>query len=370
MGNSLDHDLAMSIDAYYAGEDRAGIRACERALSKSPPFHVENNIRQNYIFYMPNLSDLEGVSLIDLNIPPYNPGWGVFNPTLISKDGGHWVLIRSANYEIVNGKYDIKESSNGTIYTRYQLVELDDKDQIKSIEKIESEPYEKSGFPADGIEDIRIFQIKDKFMLSGTIRNMVPYTDKARIALADFDIKEKRIYNLKLFDSPVSADKHEKNWMPILGTQEPEWLYECNNDGWTDVVGWNGTQLNLISRHKAPSISSSFRGGGQLVKVGDHYYAVIHEIVILHDGRRNYVHRFVKFNSRMGIEDFSIPFFLKHKHTIEFVSGFAFNENTEEFRVTFGFMDKEAWMVKFSLSFLKEFMDIRHEVLGEKVSLF
>jgi len=370
MINPIEYDLALSINSYYVGEERSGLRSCERGLLSNPPYHIENNLKQNYTFYMPKLADLEGVTFVDLNIPPYNPGWGVFNPTLIQKDLGHYVLVRNANYEIVDGRYHIKDSSNNTIYTRYQLLSLNEKDEIESISSIDSEPYEKSNFPADGIEDVRLFKIDHQYYVSGTIRNMLPYTDKARIAVGKLNVERSFMHDIKLLESPVSHDKHEKNWMPILGSECPEWLYECNNGGWTDVIQYKDGSLNIISRNLAPNISKSFRGGGQLVKVGDSYFAIVHEVVILHDSRRNYFHRFVKFNSRMAIEDYSIPFFLKEKHTIEFVSGLAFDDMTETFRITFGIMDREAWICKLSLSFLNDFMRVRHEVMNEKKNLF
>jgi len=368
MADKFEHSISLSIHCYYMNETKAGIRACEKALLDGTPWGVENNIKSNYIFYMPLLEDIVNPEFFEVSIPPYKPKWSLFNPTVLLDNDKYLLLVRSSNYEIVDGRYVMVDNDND-IQTQYKMITMDSNGRFSDLKSISSPKYEKSNFPADGLEDLRIFTRANKYYVSGTIRNMIPYTNMARIAYCELDIKTGNLGEPIFLESPISKDRHEKNWMPIIGSESGEFLYQLNESGWTSVIAVEGKDVSIVSQNKAPAIASGFRGGSQVVPVDDGHICCIHEVCIVPGGARNYYHRFIRLDNRFRITDISIPFFLKHRQDIEFVAGMAFNKKEREYIVTFGIKDRSAWVVKLDEQSMDYLFDYRSKILTEERGL-
>jgi hypothetical protein len=85
----------------------------------------------------------------------------------------------------------------------------------------------------------------------------------------------------------------------------------------------------------------TYRGGSQVVKVGDTYVYLIHSVAFANN-RRYYMHRFVKMGSDLKIQRISPLFTLHDRVTIEFCAGMCYNG--VELVMTYGVEDCEAYI--------------------------
>lgn len=358
-----EFDFNIGINAFYSGEFKSGLRSTEKLLHKNTGWKVENNVRCNQTYYLPKISDHSGVQVFKISVPFLGDNFSSFNPTIIKWREKILVLVRHSNYVIVNGRYIINDPKR-IIHTKYSACIYDIDLCLTEIRFLENEYYEKSQFPADGIEDIRLYYEGTQLMGSGTIRNLMPYYDKAKIAKVKIDLDNNRVSVPEILSSPYPGERHEKNWMPILGSNPIKWLYSCGENGRTTLIAETNNTTYVCSENPAPEISRNFRGGSQLVTLQDgNLLCIIHEVCIFSNGVRNYVHRFVLFNNECQLLDYSLPFFLSNDRTIEFVAGLCLNN--DDILITYGYMDKEAYIMKISLENVIKMINYRKEFMHE-----
>jgi hypothetical protein len=361
MGERWDHDLALSVHSYYQNEIKCGIRACERGLSYETPYSVENRFRSNYSFYIQCLGENYDVEFSKLIIPNIPDGYVIFNPSIINYDNSILVFIRTSNYTIKEGKYIFQDRG---VDTFYYWGELNKKGEIINPRIISGPDYQKSHYPVNGIEDIRLYRVDDQLHGSGTVRNMAPYSEKAYIATVRFDPGKSHFHDMKVMKTPNGSNIHEKNWMPIIGPGH-RWLYNCYDNGSIRSIDDKG---QWTTEHKSNYVFRGFRGGSQLIPYREGYLGVIHELYIKNDGGRCYSHRFVRFSNDLNIQDYTLPFFIKERFGIEYVAGIIVKDENS-ILLSFGIMDKEAWIVRISKNTINHLFDVRHEVMDEDCSI-
>jgi len=351
---SLEHNLQLSIHSYYVGEMGAGFRSCERILnSEEAADHIKYNTLQNLMFYIKPISSYFDVKYTYLDCRPAHSGWTLFNPTIINHDEGFLVLVRSSNYIIDNnGRYIIPREDGDLIRTEYVKVILDKNYNIIKQNLIKLNHYDKTNYPVDGLEDLRVFKIKNSYYVSGTIRNKYPYDGICRIGVAPYHIDSDEIGEIRVLD--LSNNCHEKNWMPIENDHLPKWLYQSNVNNETKIIN---EDLSFSSVRCNFPAAKNFRGGSQLIKIKNNYYCLIHEVVAV-DNKRIYCHRMVEWDSNLNMTRISKIFSLKENRSIEFSAGMCFDGSN--INITFGLKDKEAYLASFSYENLESLFDFNH----------
>lgn len=335
--------------AYYAGQHAAGRRAGERLARMPMEAGMEAIYRRNRTWYTELLGDvMSGVRLERIECEPAHEGWSLFNPTVVWSDG--WLVnVRSSNYRIVDGQYVMPDADKGVIRTENLLLYA--RPQRWGV------AYEKTDYPVDGLEDVRLNVVDNRLVLSATVRNMAGHDGTCRIATATLCPIECRCGPLTC---PITADgHHEKNWMPIFG--RAEWIYACSVNGRTATVRLDDGAWAVTHHAEAPHVAAQFRGGSQLVPVGDgRWLAIVHEVAE-DGGRRIYEHRFVVFNESADwrIESISQPFAFREPRAIEFCAGLAIHG--DDLVATFGVRDAEAWIARFSV---RDALDIVRDAWG------
>jgi hypothetical protein len=336
----IEHLHAVATHAYYCGELDAGRRACERLLRHELPPGMERIVRRNRTWYTHRLEELASTRFIRLDAETYT-GWSLFNPSIVATDAGWVCNVRSSNYRIVNGCYEMPAADNGVIRTENVLLYLADDFVTRSAVRV-LQDYERTDFPVDGLEDIRLNVVDGQKLLSATVRNFAPHDGTCRIATTSL--------SGTIVCPPTEPGRHEKNWMPILG--RAEWLYACHNAGHVATVREDGGYWQVTNHAAAPYLARGFRGGSQLVPVGNgHWLALVHEVAEddTEGGRRIYEHRFVKFDEGAGwaIAGVSPPFSFMEPRAIEFAAGLA--RKGDRIVASFGLRDAEAWLVEMTL---------------------
>jgi hypothetical protein len=167
-----------------------------------------------------------------------------------------------------------------------------------------------------------------------------------RIGTATAAIHAQQFSGLEVHDT--ESGQHEKNWMPILGQRK--WLYSCHMNGKVATATPEDGRWAIELWADAPPIARGFRGGSQLVDVGDGLHlALVHEVAHDKDGRRTYEHRFVAFDSSdWSISAISPAFAFRETRAIEFAAGLA--HRVGQLVASFGVRDCEAWLVEMRLS--------------------
>jgi len=333
--SDVEHLHQLAVHAYYVGEHDVGRRACERLLAEPLPPERESLVRRNRTYYTRRLDELVECSHQRINIDPAHPGWTVFNPSIVARDGDLDVVVRSSNYRCIDGRYVMPDEDSGRIRTESFLLRWDD---IREPRRIVGD-YPRSDFVVDGLEDCRLNVIDGRLRISATVRNHADYDGLARIAEADNAGVVQR-----MLPEPRPG-RHEKNWMPILGREE--YLYSCHESGRVLTVAAEGDRWAIRERGTSPLLARGFRGGSQLVPVGGGWLAVIHEVSD-DDGRRTYEHRFVWFDAEFSIVSASPPFAFREPRTIEFAAGLAVMGDAVV--VSYGVRDEEAWIVSLDYS--------------------
>jgi predicted GH43/DUF377 family glycosyl hydrolase len=343
----LEHLHQLAVHAYYAGELDAGRRACERLLGMELTPEKERLVRRNRSWYTQTIDALVGCKMRLFAVEPATDGWSAFNPTIVSHDDGYLAIVRSSNYRIVDGQYVIPPADGQKIRTANILLRLDENlDEWGFPSTLPPPLYPKSDYHVEGLEDCRLNVIDGEIRVSATVRNWAGRDGTCRIATATLLQHMGSLIDASMIDEPVKG-RHEKNWMPIVGTGA--FLYSCWDDGRVATVRRDGWAWVVEHHAESPAIARGWRGGSQLVDLGDgRWLALVHEVAD-DAGGRIYEHRFVLFNDdEWRIVGWSPAFAFREKRTIEFAAGMA--RRGDQLVATFGVRDAEAWMAEMSVA--------------------
>lgn len=340
----IEHLQALAVHAYYAGEIQTGRRACDRLLSMPLPPEVEMQTRSNRLWYQPRLDELADCRFVRIDVEPAHEGWSLFNPSILAHGDELLAVVRSSNYRIVDGRYEIPPADGNVIRSESLLARYTPDLTLRDCRGIRRPDYPATDFPVDGLEDCRLRHTRTGIGVSATIRNAAPYDGRCRIATADLDVCQSSLDGLVILDS-LSTQEHEKNWMPLEGgPHHGGWLYAASYRGHVVTVDSDPSLAGAYLMHQrgpAPLIAKEFRGGGQAIAFRNGYLAVIHEVAAL-DGRRAYEHRFLWFDNALTLQRMSQPFAFREPRAIEFAAGLAAMGN--RIVVSFGVRDAEAWL--------------------------
>lgn len=350
----IDHLHALAAHAYYCGEHDLGRRACERLLRHELPEHLEPLVRRNRTWYTQRLDELCLTKFVQIDVEPALSGWSLFNPSVVARGESLLVNVRSSNYRIVGGRYVMPDDDNGVIRTINMLVEYRADLSRQASPVIVKTEYERSGYPVDGLEDVRLNVVGNDLVASATVRNWSGQDGTCRIGLCEILPASGGTLGLRC---PDTADgQHEKNWMPISGRRA--WVYACSHQGQTCVVEEEYGRWLVEVAAKAPAVARSFRGGSQLVAIGDgKWLAIVHEVAHEASGARIYEHRFVRFDEPAGwkIDAISPPFAFRELRAIEFAAGLAYLGGN--LVASFGVRDAEAWLCEMPLAEVVELLE-------------
>ena len=282
------------------------------------------------------------------------PSWPQFNPSIAVNDdevGGFAMVVRTANYHLVDGRYHfLDESGNPTseriVQTRNYFVSLDAELTPTDVREIR----DRSGRATHatnvlGLEDYRLFRWRDGWWAVATSRDSNP-SAMARVLLLELDSQAHDAVDVvSAVELPApSPTRHEKNWAPfVTDGGELQLMY-----GWDPlrVLRWDGELHECeVEQDTGSQTSREWRGSSQGVRLENGWLFVVHEVLQLATGRR-YTHRFVVLADE-GRVSYSAQFSLTST-PIEFATGLAVRRG--EVVVSFGVNDALAALVIAPLS--------------------
>jgi tetratricopeptide (TPR) repeat protein len=261
--------------------------------------------------------------------------WPQFNPSIAANpEGGFSLVVRSANYELLDSGNYLILTDDDVIRTVNYLARLDDDLQVRDVRAISED-----AIPAQpdalvrGAEDCRLFWWAGQQWLTATRRDQRP-DGACQMTLAR--VERGRAESLEPLEL-VQQDRHEKNWMPFVVGDELHFVYSCHP---FTVLRWRPDTGSLaeVARTPTPPVMAGLRGGSQGVPVGESHLFVVHEA---HDddGMRSYSHRFLLMDRRLQPAGIS-PRFSYTDSGIEFCAGAA--RSGDDLVMSFGIGDRVA----------------------------
>ena len=277
---------------------------------------------------------------------PVDPLRKSMNPSISSHpDGGFVCLVREVNYRYENGDY-IRPDGSPAIKTNYTVHRIDDDLGILGSWPLDDtvirvdEPL----FPVHGIEDLRLFHAEGTWYASGTVRQHRAdgICQIMLVTVRGLDEGGPRLETPTLLPL-MSPRRHEKNWMPVVG-RGLTWVWGVEPTVLLRLDPVTGTLMPSRSARGA----STLRGGSQVIRWGEGWLAVVHDVVSAHLGiGREYRHRFVRWDDGFEHLEISNPFRLGDDPLgLEFCAGLAATSSGTLVMST-GIADQSAELIEF-----------------------
>ena len=293
--------------------------------------------------------------------------WALTNPSVVVVDGEIIVNLRAVEYTLIHSDKTQKYWSRWGPLTYCHAENMAALKTINFLcrlnkETLEVEKYAKidtSKFDIPpvwefhGLEDCRLANWDGKLYGIGVRRDVKP-NGEGRMQYQEIDYSfEGESYAKEVsrnrIQAPIDLASYcEKNWMPIL--EMPDHFVKWSNP--TEVVRANkdGSSVQTRLGSKFISIGTDIRGGTQLIKWGEGWLAITHELELMRAqndfGYKDsfYFNRFVYWNSNFEIEKTSDSFsFIDAR--IEFVTGMDHLDD-DNVIATFGAADSGGFVTR------------------------
>ncbi len=397
-----DYDFVyeLTVLAWYLKDIKLGQLSCEWMLnSKIVPYYKKSGVLHDMIFYVPCLSDLAHIDVVELFVNKTNstifnnhPKHNLSNPSIVLKADGNYLLnVREVSYY-----YDLDYNEyiyDGTINTINHMTELTDeklnnmittkKNNLlnSKIIKFESDDlFTKYPTSIPGFEDLRLVELNGIIWTVGTARITNP-TDTNEIVLSRLNSAYEMdlVLRLKVRWPTAEMEKNtwcQKNWVPFVKDNELYILYSSDEMIILKPDLETG-ECEIVNRTKDQEHDYSlYRGGSQVIKIDTGYLYLIHQIGNNETDHKNkdnnetiwrryYYHRFVYMDNNYKITKIS-PLFYLIKKSIEFVSGMTLDTSGKNILITLGVEDRQAYLVRIAKNDVLSMLTLHDEIKNIK----
>lgn len=298
----------------------------------------------------------QGGKLAPLAIPHT---FGGMNPSVfIDPDGDILVNVRVVNYILYHSENKqrfpsqwgplayLHPEKDQRLITENYLVRLNSDLVMTDCTKVEMLKLHEPIWEFVGLEDARLVYWDDYYLIGvrrDTTTNGVGRMELSKIELdkENWIVKE---VDRKRIPAPAPDNSYcEKNWMPVL--DRPYHFVKWNSP--VEVVEFDGTQTKQVSLRQGVQPSKDQRGGSQLIKWGNCYISITHEVDLfknyLNQKDGIYRHRLCVYDDQLNLVGLSKEFsFLDFR--IEFCVGIA--EYEGDLLVSFAVADNAAFVLR------------------------
>jgi predicted GH43/DUF377 family glycosyl hydrolase len=255
-------------------------------------------------------------------------GWHPTNPSVCRHNDEIWCVVRTVNYELDQGHYEI-DDPNGVIRTENYIGRLSaEYELIEPHLMRDLDPSERYTSRVVGYEDVRIVSLGESLAASATVCDRDPDGRCliAQLRLDDGDVRRAVVQ--------PSNQPHEKNWMPLAVDGALTWIYSLDP-----------TAILPGPLHACPFALDHLRGGAAIAIDGK-YLCVMHEVAKTDEGRA-YAHRFVLLDSEFRVIRISEAWVFAH-YGVEFCAGIV--QDGDDLILSYGVEDREAWVARVSMA--------------------
>lgn len=317
----LDYENTILHYWVYPNDTLSGGKICVEYINKSS--HSEDNVYNNLDFYMQNLGK-EG-KIKNLNLPLFDNYIGS-SSSIVELNNKLYVNLRYVNYRIQNdGSYMMYDNgtynNHNNVRTKNAFINMDNEYNISTIDikfiDNELKDLEKLDSGIRGVEDLRLFNFKDKIYYTGTTREYSYKKDINRIVFGEYDYNNLKLINNKKLKPPTETDC-EKNWIPI----------NHKNEKILFVYKWHPLQigeldennkLSITITNDTPKFFKHYRGSSPFVEYKNQLWCITHGVK--YSTPRKYYHQFVVLDKETyKVIKYSVPFYFS-EYTIEYCIG-------------------------------------------------
>jgi predicted GH43/DUF377 family glycosyl hydrolase len=300
-------------------------------------------------------------------------GTGLMNPSIfIDTDGTIMCILRHINYTLYHAENEqrfpsiwgplsyLHPEKDQRLVTTNFLCKLDDELNITHFCQIDTSLLDVPElWTFVGEEDARLIKWNKKYYAMG-VRRDTTTNGQGRMELSEIKIDKKNwtakeVSRIRI-PAPIDENSYcEKNWMPIA--DRPYHFVKWTSP--TEVVKTfpdlppRCEQVSEVNGIQSPTDQ---RGGSQVIRWGNHYIAITHEVVLFSNYMKQkngtYRHRFCVWDDDfklVGLSPDSLSFL---NGQIEFCAGAAKYKN--DLLITFGFQDNAAFVLQMPGSLVDE----------------
>jgi len=272
------------------------------------------------------------------------------NPSIQRVSRGYIVNVRTVNFERNANctRYESREG-DGIVKTRNILLRL--------TRTLEPEPDEMSVDVPDnaidyksrrdvlGLEDARLVLANDAHKtrwLTATVYGTLSDMNTPTMFLSRLDLQGRVVFVRRL--QGYMEHLCQKSWLPFFDGHQLKCVYGYHP--YTVILSINTDTAHVhVSRQVAqPFNVSRFRGSGGPVFAHGCAYVMVHEVIWFGD-LRIYTHRLIEFDERTWLIRRVTPSFCFRHVGVEYAAGMTLMHDNKGLIATFGFDDREAWLV-------------------------
>lgn len=325
---------------------------------------------QNLVEYCVDKGGLIKPLLVD---PKDLIGPSLTNPSVYNDNGQLRVNIRNVNYALYHAeksKYQhtwgplvhIHREDDVSLTTNNFIANLDDDGNITEYKRVETSRLDvPPKWEFVGLEDARLVRWFGKLYQIG-VRRDTDTTGVGRMEMSHVVGTEvvDELTEISRFRIPAPGKNDsycEKNWMPII--DQPNRFVKWSNP--IEVVEVDPERKSCKTIHLGDKVlpgHKDWRGGSQVVPIGDFYYCLVHEtdLWFTETQRKDavYRHRFIVWDRDWNLVEISREFSFMNAN-IEFCCGMAVKG--ENVYISFGYQDNAAFILKTTLDVIERFID-------------
>lgn len=291
-------------------------------------------------------------------------GTGLMNPSIfLDDDGDIMVILRHINYTLYHAENNqrfpsvwgplsyLHPEKDQRLVTQNFLCRLDKDLNIINYTLIDTTKLDVQPiWTFVGEEDARLVKWDGKYYATG-VRRDTTTNGVGRMELSELEIDKenwtaKEVSRVRV-EAPINKDSYcEKNWMPIIDRDFQYVKWTCPTEVvQADPVTGESTQLSVV---QGASANADQRGGSQVIKWGEHYIAITHEVVLfknyLKQKNGTYRHRLCVWDNDFKLIGLSPESWSFLDGQIEFCAGAAVVAN--KLLIGFGFQDNAAFVLE------------------------
>jgi len=291
-------------------------------------------------------------------------GTGLMNPSLfVDDDGDILCIVRHINYTLYHSENEqrfpsvwgplsyLHPENDMTLRTTNYFCRLDSDFNIINYTKINTSLLDVTPiWEFVGLEDARLVKWDGKYYATG-VRRDTTTNGQGRMELSELEVDKvnwtaKEVSRVRI-EAPVDKDSYcEKNWMPIL--DRPFQYVKWTSPTELVQVSPNATESTRLAIVEGIASPTDQRGGSQVIKWGDYYIAVTHEVILfknyLQQKNGTYRHRLCVWDSDFKLIGLSSESWSFLNAQIEFSCGAIIVNNN--LILGFGYSDNAAFALE------------------------
>lgn len=342
--NDPDFNYIMSIGGFYTNDKDLALISTQKLIILNN--RIDNCIN-NFKYYDLKIKTTFNKKLEFEKEENFFP----LNPSICRFKDNFYCIVRTTNYLINNENKYIVQDGGKNDWNNFKninyLLKMDlDLNIIESNKLI----YDKDEY----FEDCRLFVYNKNLYFTAT--NFIKVFSNFQKWIALFKIEDNNKV-IKIKEFKINGSMCEKNWLPFhveypIGQEEEEnesILIIKNHNPMTILkYDFEKDNLDVYSNIKYNFNDVKFRGSASPKEYKDRYLYIIHEVY-----NSNYYNRFIYMNKDLKIEKMSGLFKILNER-IEFIGGLEIYN--DEIIISYGVMDKEAYICKMKLEELDKML--------------